>query len=247
MTAFTDTDVPRVGVVALERLGVFTVKQLRSLIADKKFNLRGQAGIGPKSIRIISDLLAQPDKAKAKPKSKKPDKKPAKPIGRPSAFTQDIADKICMDLSMGETLPNILSPEGMPSGPTVWKWRRDRPEFLNDYMRAREEQTRTWADEIISLADDSSEDWQTCTKKDGSTFSKLDRDHVSRVSLQIDSRKWLMARVNRAEYGDNQKIDLTATIESKDDKELMHELQLAAAALGISVDDVKSQFGGGDE
>lgn len=177
---------------------------------------------------------------KTEPKAKAPTRKP----GRPSKFSEQIADSICLRLSVGETMVDILSSPDMPTVNTVWQWRKDRPAFQEAYVRAREEQMHAWADQIVSLADDSSDDWMTCRKADGSTFEKFNRDHVQRVSLQIDTRKWLMARVNRSSYGDNQKIDLTATIESKDDRELLHELEQAATALGLSVAELMGNLSG---
>ena len=59
-----------------------------------------------------------------------------------------------------------------------------------------------FADEIIEIADDASNDWMERERKDGSTEAVLNYEHVQRSRLRIDARKWLMARMAPKKYGD---------------------------------------------
>ena len=120
------------------------------------------------------------------------------------SFSQQLADQICYRIASGETLTAILQDDNMPTYPTVWAWLNDRPAFSLAYYRARMEQMRTWADQIIHLADDSEHDWIKVTGKRGeSRPDMLNREHIERTKIRIASRQWLMARLNPAEFGEN--------------------------------------------
>ncbi len=57
--------------------------------------------------------------------------------GRPSKYTQSLAENICERLSSGETLTSICSAEGMPKRTTVVKWQGQHDGFATLYARAR--------------------------------------------------------------------------------------------------------------
>jgi terminase small subunit-like protein len=67
--------------------------------------------------------------------------------------------------------------------------------------RARELQAELWADEILEIADDGTNDWVE-RKRCGVDITEFDREHVMRSSLRVDSRKWLLARLLPKKYGD---------------------------------------------
>lgn len=69
-------------------------------------------------------------------------------MGRPSIFTQEIADTICERLSQDESLASICRDEGMPTTTTVFRWRAENEQFRDDYARAREEQGHYAADVV---------------------------------------------------------------------------------------------------
>lgn len=69
-------------------------------------------------------------------------------MGRPSSFSQQIADEICFRLAQDESLASICADEGMPGLTTVYRWRDDNDAFRADYARARTDQGHTVADTI---------------------------------------------------------------------------------------------------
>lgn len=77
-------------------------------------------------------------------------------MGRPSDYTQDIADLICERIADGESLRSICSAEGMPSRMSVFRWLADpaRTAFRDQYARAREEQAEFYAESIVEIADE---------------------------------------------------------------------------------------------
>ncbi len=122
----------------------------------------------------------------------------SKKKGRPSLYTEPLAAKICRRLAQGESLRAICADKAMPSAETVRRWLIDNEDFCAQYVRAREVQADRFAEEILEIADDASDDWST--DKDGK--KTLDHEHVQRSRLRIDTRKWLMARMAPKKYGD---------------------------------------------
>ena len=85
---------------------------------------------------------------KAKPKGKKPPKVPlqtpkpqpgeTKGRGRPSAYSTEIADRLCERIAMREPLSKITRDDDMPCEATIYKWRLQHPEFAEKVAHARE-------------------------------------------------------------------------------------------------------------
>ena len=118
--------------------------------------------------------------------------------GRPSKYTEEVADEICRRLSEGESLRAICRDDAMPEESTVRNWVvTDHEGFFAQYARAREAQADYWGDEIIEIADDGSNDYMATEHGE-----KLDSEHVQRSRLRVDTRKWLMARMAPKKYGD---------------------------------------------
>src|SRR5688572_25435291 len=80
-------------------------------------------------------------------------------VGRPSTFTQETADAICLRLATGESLRSICADEQMPGQSTVYQWLNANEAFVEQYTRAREAQADTIFDEILDIADDGHNDW----------------------------------------------------------------------------------------
>jgi hypothetical protein len=122
--------------------------------------------------------------------------------GRPSEFSQETADAICERLADGQSLRSICLADDMPSKTTVFKWLAARPDFADQYARAREEQAETLADEIISIADDGTNDFTTKVSGDGSTSQSVNAEHIQRSRLRVEARKWVASKLKPKKYGD---------------------------------------------
>ncbi len=79
--------------------------------------------------------------------------------GRPSLFSQELADAICESLIEGKSLRTICRNEAMPAAGTVCRWLSQDEKFREQYARAREAQADTLADEALEIADDGTNDW----------------------------------------------------------------------------------------
>lgn len=85
-----------------------------------------------------------------------------------------------------------------PNQNTICEWRIKNPTFGDQYARAKEQQVEALVDEILDIADDSSQDY--IEGKDGKLIANT--EHINRARLRIDSRKWLAAKLVPRLYGD---------------------------------------------
>lgn len=122
--------------------------------------------------------------------------------GRPTNYRDSIARAICIRLMLGESLNSICKRKEYPGRVTVYTWLLKHEEFANKYRQAREMQQEHYLDEIVDIADDSSEDWE---EKDSGPA--LNRDHVSRSKLRIDTRRWIMERLAARKYGSPKPVE----------------------------------------
>jgi hypothetical protein len=131
-------------------------------------------------------------------------------MGRPSSFSEEMADKICDALADGQSLRSVCRDPEMPSQSAVFRWLADpdRAAFREQYARAREAQADALFDEMLDIADDGSNDWMKRNRQDGTTEDVLNSEHIQRSKLRVDARKWMASKLNARVYGD--KLDLTS-------------------------------------
>lgn len=126
-------------------------------------------------------------------------------IGRPTIYSEEIADLICDGLADARSLRSICCDEGMPSQSTVFRWLGDErfAAFRERYARAREAQADAIFDEMLDIADDASNDWMERSPDDkrGPGWD-LNGEHVQRSKLRIDARKWMASKLRPKVYGD---------------------------------------------
>jgi len=122
--------------------------------------------------------------------------------GRPSVFSEALADAICEALADGRSLRSICLDDGMPSQTTIFRWLADErySVFREQYTRAREAQADALFDECLDIADDGANDYMADGEYNG--------DAVARSRLRIDTRKWMAGKLRPKKYGDKQEIDL---------------------------------------
>ncbi len=79
----------------------------------------------------------------------------------------------------------------------------DHKGFSTQYARARDIGLDVMADEILEISDDGSNDWMERLDKDGeATGLQLNREHVQRSRLRVDTRKWILGKLAPKRYGD---------------------------------------------
>lgn len=147
--------------------------------------------------------------SKVEPKSPKTSsKKTPKKNGRPSKYTDKLADKICQMIAEGQSVRSICKKKDMISMQTFFRWLRENEKFREQYAHACEERSYRHAEEIIEIADDATNDYMEEHDESGNlTGYKLNGENIQRSRLRVDTRKWLMSKLNPKVYGD--KLDMT--------------------------------------
>lgn len=111
-------------------------------------------------------------------------------------------------MSAGASLRAVCAQEDMPCKATVLKWCRDFPEFAAQYARAREDLLEHWADEIVDISDDSSQDTVEVKDDKGAVIrEQQNSEWITRSRLRVDTRKWLMSKLAPRKYGE--KLELS--------------------------------------
>ena len=103
-------------------------------------------------------------------------------MGRPSKFTQALADEICERIAEGISLRRLCLEDGMPEPRTVSKWLEKDEAFHRQYALARERQADTYADEIVAISDEEPD--------------------PARARVRMDARKWYASKLKPKRYGD---------------------------------------------
>ena len=142
-------------------------------------------------------------------------------VGRPSDYTQDIADRLCSALADGKSMRTVCAADDMPDKATVFRWIRTIEEFRNQYTRAKEESADALTDEMLDIADDTELDY---TKTDDSGV-RLNPENIQRSRLKIETRKWLASKLKPKKYGDKQFIETKDTTIDISDEELKNKVQ----------------------
>lgn len=136
-----------------------------------------------------------------------PQKKEVTKMGRPSIYTDELANDICTRLGLGESLRKICLDEDMPSLRSVMGWLTTKPDFLQQYTRAREIQAETQFDQLIDIVDQPPE-LSYVTDKNGELVEvKFDSSYVAWMKLRVDTRKWTAARMAPKRYGEHKQAE----------------------------------------
>lgn len=132
-------------------------------------------------------------------------------MSRPIKWTvekKEIAVKeILLEIMKGRSLTVILKTEergNLPSKVTFFEWLKEDEELTNQYARATEVRADIIFDDILSIADENTND----TYINDNGIEVVNNDVIQRSRLRIDSRKWVLSKLNPKKYGD--KTDITS-------------------------------------
>ncbi len=128
-------------------------------------------------------------------------------MARPTIFTQELADKICEQLADGKSMRTVCKQEDMPAMSSVFKWLREHDGFSEQYAKAKDESADAMAEDLLDIADTPVMGEIKTIKPDGSVEIKQD-EMLGHRRLQVDARKWLMAKMKPKKYGE--KLDMTS-------------------------------------
>jgi integrase len=98
------------------------------------------------------------------------------------------------------TLRKICQDANMPARSTIFGWLEEHEEFARRYTLARQIQIEDLLDEILEIADDSSNDWIEREGPDGKKYRKFNPDSLRRSKLRIAAREWLLSKLMPKRY-----------------------------------------------
>jgi len=133
--------------------------------------------------------------------------------GRPTIFTEELANKICDLIATHpvgyNTLLNLY-PE-LPDRSTFLAWRLKYDWFSTKYLEAKKFQAEILVEEIDNLIP---EGLVYYTDEKGQ--ERIDSPSAGLLIAKINNRKWTAARLVTNIYGDRQQVNTTVTIKHED-------------------------------
>lgn len=124
--------------------------------------------------------------------------------GRPSTYTQEVADEICERIANGEPLRQICRDDKMPPWRTVYEWQAAHADFFARIAHARELGEDAIAQECMMIADTPQIGSKSVSKATGVEITEADM--IEHRRLQIDTRLKLLAKWNPRKWGDKMAI-----------------------------------------
>jgi hypothetical protein len=150
-------------------------------------------------------------------------------IGRPSGYSQDVADQLCAAIAEGHSLRTVCKRDDMPSIAAVFRWLGTFEPFREQYARAGQERCEAFAEDIIALADE--------------PVAPNDNAAVQRARLRVDTRKWLMSKLAPRKYGDRvEHVIKSGNAADLTDDELARIAMAAAPALLLTAAPVEENY-----
>lgn len=119
-------------------------------------------------------------------------------------FTNEIFDEICALICKGESLRSICRSKDMPSIETFRMHVNKDESKAAHYAHAREERAEYIFEECMDIADQS--------ENDIDELGQVDQEAIQRAKLRIDTRKWMLGKMQPKKYGDKIGIDMKAEI-----------------------------------
>jgi hypothetical protein len=132
--------------------------------------------------------------------------------GRPTKYTQELADYICERLACGESMRSVCRDADLPAVSSVFKWIREDAEFSSQYAKAKEESADALIEDMLDIADNGVNDYMENLDADGKCVGyRLNGEFLQRSKLRVDVRKWAASKLKPKKYGDKTQVDNTSS------------------------------------
>ncbi|CAM5999261.1 unnamed protein product [Sphagnum balticum] len=150
-------------------------------------------------------------------------------IGRPTGYSDELADEICARLAEGRSMNSVCSDEDMPNKSIVYRWLMKYEHFRDKYTATLPYRTTAFAEMMLEQAFHERETEQVTIKENEKGIFRDTKmlDNVSRSQLMVNTLQWTLARMAPDKYGDKseikQKIDITGHY-NEDDMAILDRL-----------------------
>lgn len=136
-------------------------------------------------------------------------------MGRPSEFSEEVAEEIIGGLMEGKSLVQVCDADGMPNRRTVMRWMEGNADFASRCARAREMQADLMDDKISELIE-------------SVTPESAPADRVKLSALQ-----WRASKLAPKKYGDRLDLNHSGAIERISDEQLDAKLVELLGKAGV--------------
>src|SRR5271170_1472379 len=109
--------------------------------------------------------------------------------GRPSIYSDKLADDICDLIMAGKTLVAIAALEGFPSPKTICRWLNEKPDFDIKCTRARLMQAELMDQMILDVAENT------------------DEDNAFASKVRISAYQWRASKLAPKRFGDRSVVE----------------------------------------
>ena len=119
-------------------------------------------------------------------------------MGRPTKYSEELANEICERVANGEPLRVICREEGKPTWSTFYDWLNKYPELSALYARSRDLGTDAIAEDLLS------ELYEPPERILSEGGDRIDSAYVSLLKARADIKLKLLSKWNPKRYGDRQ-------------------------------------------
>lgn len=123
-------------------------------------------------------------------------------------YNEAQADEFCRRYGAGENWKDICGKNDFPSADTIQDWIARYPDMAVRYQAARSRKAQGLMDEVIAIADDSSQDF----KEDEKGRMIPNYELVNRSKLKCEVRMKTAAMLDREQWGNKLQIETNTTV-----------------------------------
>jgi hypothetical protein len=105
--------------------------------------------------------------------------------GRPTKYSNILADHICVLLMNGESLIKICKKEDMPTRETIYQWLLKYKDFSDNYARARQIQADYYAELLVD-----------------ESLLATDKDSAAAARAKFQALSWYAGKIKPKKYGE---------------------------------------------
>ena len=147
-------------------------------------------------------------------------------------ITKERLDEFLIETAGGKSMREICHQEGMPTRRQIQDLLRTDEGFASQYARACDMRADEVFDEMFEIADTPVIGIKTKTDKDGNVET-TEGDMIEHRRLQIDARKWALARMSPKKYGDKLALHGDKTLDPIQNQEVPPDEILKARLAAI--------------
>jgi hypothetical protein len=116
-------------------------------------------------------------------------------MGRPTIYTEELADEICYRISRGELVLRMCEKEGMPERQTIYLWVQRNPEFKERFDAARQAQAHYAAELAVEAGREATP------------------ENANAARVKMDANKWYASILNPRSYGTKTTTESSVTVD----------------------------------